>query len=193
MAKQRRAPSREMVQRCVQSTLKGNQKCGEEMLQPLGLVPLLLCSPWPAAPLLQLQQLVAQMFCTQQCPSRATFITAFEQDIAMLCILSTFLSSVLHKIQVWPEENHNNDLKELYHSREWPTPVDGSTTTNMEPSRPKSCSWLPPSSLHLRNWKPGLFPVVCASHSAILTCTQRQCVCSTGKNTTMQNKLHYSI
>lgn len=40
----------------------------------------------------------------------------------------------------------------------------------MEPSRPKSYSLLPPSSLHVRNWKSGLFPIVCALHSAILLC-----------------------
>lgn len=94
------------VQICVQPMVKGNQKCHGEMLRPLGQVPLLRCPPWPAAPIPGCSsRRWHRCVCTHQHPSCLTLTTAFEEDISMLHFPSNFLSSALHTIQAWPEEN----------------------------------------------------------------------------------------
>lgn len=157
--------------------LKRNQKCHSEMLHPLAQVPLLRCPPRPAAPIPGCSSSGwLRCVCTHQHPSRLTLTTAFEEDISMLHFPSNFVSSALHTIQAWPEEKNNNPktvrplcatplmLRSCIGQEDDPGWCIAPRLQLQSLQEQKAMV----SSLHLRTWESGPFPVVYASYLAVL-------------------------
>lgn len=93
------------VRICVQPMLKGKQKCHSEMLRPLGQVPLLRCPPdlqHPSQAAAAAGGTDVSAFINTLLASR---LTLHLKRTFPCFISSNFLSSALHKIQAWPEEN----------------------------------------------------------------------------------------
>ena len=120
------------------------------------------------------------------------------------CFISQAIFSQAHCTQYRPDQRkrknnnpktvrpvyHSTDVKELYQSRGWPRPVHGSKAAITEPSRAKSYGQLPPPQ-DLGIWT--ISSCLCIILSSSFRCTQRQCACSTGKNTPIPPKPHYNM